>query len=263
MKKNTIARHAGSFDQQPRKKTVSVEVSVSALWKLGTFIFAVLFIVSLFTGGFGRSSTKVKEDSAPVPTVPGERPSQQPRIAELDLGDDEARLGAYLGDIDAPVQILSCEDYQCPFCRKFWADTLPELKKQYLDTGKAVYIYGDFPLGFHNEADEMHEAANCAGDQKKYWTMHDRIFTGQAEWSGQPDPAGKARSFAQELGLDMDEYDQCIATGKYKTEIQDDIAECTKAGTSGTPTFYVNGKQLVGAQPFSAFKTLIDAELTK
>lgn len=245
-------------------KKITFELHELTLWKAGTILFAVLFLISILTGGFSGGGSSLQPGQINVPTPTQQLQPQQPVVADLSLGDEEWKLGAYVGDKDAPVKMLSCEDYQCPFCKKFYDETFPQLKRDYFDTGKAVYVYGDFPLSFHTESDEMHESANCVGEQdpKKYWEMHDKIYGSVQQWSGQADPAGKARAMAEELGVDMTEYDACIGSGKYKEEVQKDIQECTKAGTSGTPTFYINGKQLVGAQPFAAFKAVIDAELS-
>ncbi|MEK6862000.1 MAG: DsbA family protein [Nanoarchaeota archaeon] len=256
MKKDQHTKHKG--------KKVTLELHELTLWRAGTIVFAVLFLISILTGGFGGGTGGGTQINIPQQQQPQQGP-QQPVVANLDLGGEELKLGAYVGDKNAPVKILTCEDYQCPFCKKFVDQTFSQLKKDYIDTGKVLYVYGDFPLSFHTESDEMHEAANCVGEQdpKKYWEMHDLIFSKQQEWGGQSDPAGKARAMAEELGVDVVKYDACIKGGKQKDEIQKDIQECTKAGTSGTPTFYINGKQLVGAQPFNAFKTIIDAELSK
>jgi len=264
MKDESIHMKKDQHTKQKGKK-ITFELHELTLWRAGTIVFAVLFIISIITSGFGGGTSGSGQINIPTQQQPQQQGPQQPVVANLDLGGEELKLGAYIGDKDAPVKILTCEDYQCPFCKKFVDQTFSQIKKDYIDTGKVFYVYGDFPLSFHTEADEMHEAANCVGEQdpEKYWEMHDLIFQKQQEWSGQSDPAGKARAMTESLGVDMGKYDACISSGKWKDEIQKDIQECTKAGTSGTPTFYINGKQLVGAQPYSAFKTLIDAELSK
>jgi len=179
--------------------------------------------------------------------------------ARVDVSIDD---DAMLGNKDAKVTIVEFSDYQCPFCRRFWTDTLPSLKKEYIDTGKARFVYRDFPLSMHPAAQPSALAAECAEEQGKYWEMHDKIFAEQAKQGEGTVSYGvtEIKKWAKEIGLSID---QCLDSSKYQEEVAKDLADGTKAGVSGTPTFYVNGKVLVGAQPFEVFKQLIEEELAR
>lgn len=176
--------------------------------------------------------------------------------------DDDATLG----NPDAPVTIIEFSDFQCPFCRKFWSETLPQIKKDYLVTGKAKFVYRDFPLAqIHLGATPAAEGAECAKEQSKFWEMHDVIFEEQEkQGSGTVQfTADDVKKWAAKIGLNTSKFNQCLDSGKYKQEVDKDIADGSAAGVTGTPAIFVNGRLIVGAQPFAAFKAVIDEELKK
>lgn len=179
---------------------------------------------------------------------------------EVGIDDD-----AMLGDKNAPVTIIEFSDFQCPFCRKFWEGTLPQIKKEYVDTGKARFVYRDFPLDFHPGAEPAAEAAECAEEQDKFWEFHDRVFAEQAKQGQGTIQFGvdDLKKWAKGINLNTTKFDQCLDSGKYKDEVAKDVAEGTAAGVSGTPTIFVNGQKIVGAQSFAAFKAVIDQALKK
>lgn len=187
-------------------------------------------------------------------------PVGQGVLREVSTDDDP-----FLGDKDAPVTIIEFSDYQCPFCRRFWTDTLPQLKDQYLNTGKARLIYRDFPLDFHLAAQAAAETAECAGDQERYWEMHDKIFNEQGR-QGEGTISfteQDLKQWAKEIGLKTKTFNQCLTDGKYRNEVKKDLEDGVRAGVSGTPTFFINGRVLVGAQPLAAFQAIIEEELKK
>ncbi|HRW03518.1 MAG TPA: thioredoxin domain-containing protein [Caldilineaceae bacterium] len=171
---------------------------------------------------------------------------------------------AVAGDPEAPVTIVEFSDYQCPFCQRFFQETKPQLDKTYIATGKVRFVYKDFPLdNIHPQARVAALAAECAGAQDAYWGMHNRLFQGKDEWADQAQAVEVLQQYASELGLDTVSFNDCMDNQSYAAEIQADFEEGQRAGVSGTPTFYVNGQPLVGAQPFAAFVQLIEAELSK
>lgn len=173
----------------------------------------------------------------------------------------------FLGPENAEVTIIEFSDFQCPFCRSFWSGTLSQIKSQYIDADKSVkFVYRDFPLSFHPMAQKYAEAGECAGDQNKYWEMHDKIFQEQEKLGTGTISTltiQDVKRWADELGLNVSEFNQCLDSGKYAGEVQKDFSDGSAAGVNGTPTFFINGQVLVGAQPFGAFSQIIDAELNK
>ena len=182
---------------------------------------------------------------------------------EVSADDD-----AFFGPEDAKVTIIEFSDFQCPFCRSFWRNTLSQIKSEYIDSGKSVkFVYRDFPLtSIHPLAVKYAEAAECAGDQGKYWQMHDKIFEEQDKL-GQGTIGsfgiGDIKRWANEVGLNVSEFNQCLDSGKYAEEVRNDFNDGSAAGVGGTPTFFINGVPLVGAQPFENLKAIIDGELQR
>ena len=185
-------------------------------------------------------------------------------------GPVRASLGdvPVLGRSDAPVTLVEFSDYQCPFCQRFFAATLPALKKDYIDTGKVRYVFRDFPLDqIHPQARKAAEAAHCAGEQGKYWEMHDVLFGNQQAL--QPP---KLSEHARTLGLDGVRFDECLTSGKHAARVSQGLTDGQAAGVQGTPGFVVaktrpgdsvEGALVVGAQPVEVFRRLIDQLLAE
>lgn len=169
----------------------------------------------------------------------------------------------FMGNEKAKVTIVEFSDFQCPFCRTFWSGALPQIKKEYIDTGKVKFVYRDYPLSFHPAAQLSAEASECANEQGKYWEMHNKIFGEQAKQGTGTATYGavELKNWASQIGLDSSRFNQCLDSGKYKTEVENDFADGSAYGVSGTPTIFINGRAVVGAQPFSSFKVIIDEEL--
>ena len=172
--------------------------------------------------------------------------------------DFEEESVTAMGDPNAPVVIVEFSDYQCPFCLRHYQQTMPQLKKDYIDTGKVRYVFKDFPLSFHKQAMPASMAAECAGEQGKYWEMHDKLFSEREKWNENPDVNNVMKQFAEELDLDMDAFNACFDSQKYKDEILADQQEGIAAGVQGTPAFFINGQFISGAQPYQVFKQIID-----
>ena len=230
----------------------TIKLKKSTLWKAGTVVFGVLFIITLFTG-FGIN----KEDSNRV------QPTQQPTIptgiasvnAEEFIDDDP-----FLGDKNAPLTIIEFSDFQCPFCKRFRDDTFDQIKSQYINTGKVKFVYRDFPLNsIHPKAEKAAEAGECADDQGKFWEMHDKIFEGQSIWA--TSGVSVFKQYAQELKLDTKKFNDCLDSGKYEDEVNKDLNDASASGGRGTPYFLIGNQPLSGAQPFSAFQQAIEAQL--
>lgn len=166
---------------------------------------------------------------------------------------DPARLR---GSPDAPVMIVEFSDYQCPYCRRAEA-TLKEVLAKF--PGQVSLAYRDFPLrNIHAQAETAAEAARCAGAQGKFWEYHDRLFT-------DPPKLDKDSLIedARELGMDADKFAACLASGKFKAQVDADEQAGSRLGVNGTPAFFINGIPLTGAQPAETFEKLIEAELER
>lgn len=164
-----------------------------------------------------------------------------------------AAVGPAKGPKDAKVTIVEFSDFECPFCSRA-GDTVAQVMEHYGDQVRLVFR--NFPLSFHQKAPKAAEAALCAEDQGKFWEMHDRLFAHQ-EAIDLPDLKAHART----IGLDGALFDACLDEGRKTAQVQADIEAATEAGVSGTPAFFINGRLLSGAQPFEAFKAVIDNEL--
>jgi protein-disulfide isomerase len=237
----------------------TIKLKKSTLWKAGTFLFGVLFIASIFTGGFeigkdGNVATdnNIRQPSAPSAPSPS-IPTGVGSVRAEDFIDDDP----FLGDEDAPLTIVEFSDFQCPFCARFRSQTFDQLKSEYIDTGKVKFVYRDFPLhSIHSEAGKSAEAAQCANDQGKFWEYHDKIFENQQSLSN-----SNYKQWATDLGLDSSKFNECLDSGKYTNEVANDLKDATATGGRGTPYFLVGNQPLSGAQPFSAFQALIDSQL--
>jgi protein-disulfide isomerase len=159
------------------------------------------------------------------------------------------------GPKDAKITIVEFSDYECPFCKQWHAQVWPQLQKKY---GSQIrLVYRDFPLfGLHNNAEPAAEAAHCADDQGKYWEYHDQIFTGSYPLS-----RSGYDGMASALGLDVKKFDACLDAGTYKNIVQANYDFASNLGVQSTPTFFVNGMAMVGAQPFETFDKVIQMEI--
>jgi protein-disulfide isomerase len=173
-----------------------------------------------------------------------------------------------LGKSDAPLTMVEFTDYQCPFCGRFEATTFPEIKKNYIDTGKMRLIVRDLPLeGLHPFAMKAAQAAHCASDQGKFWEMKDLLFKNQNKLD-----ADSLTGYAtKDLALNADTFKKCMADGKHLKEIGAEARYAQSLGITGTPTFIVGktagdsveGRVIVGALPIENFAAVIDEELKK
>jgi len=250
---------------------------------LGGLVIAIA--VSTFLGGYSIGSfeqndsndmetalllaeiNKLAEQKAQSP-IPTQQPSQSPapQIFYIKIDADEP----VMGDPDAPVTIIEFSDFQCPFCNRFYQNTLPMIEKNYIDTGKAKLVYMDLPLdNLHKNARLSHVAAECADDQGEFWPYHDMLFDTQAEWQNMPSEVHKTflRQQAFDMGLEIEKYDLCLDSPEIKNEIEQDVLEASRNGATGTPTFFIGNEKdgyvrLVGAQPYSTFQATLDSKLT-
>jgi len=176
----------------------------------------------------------------------------QEEVVRYDVSVDD---DPFLGPEDAPVTIIMFSDFQCVYCQKWYIQTLKPLLSAYPD--QIRFVYRDFPLSsIHPSATTAAEAANCAGDQDKYWDFFDQVFTSTVSLGDQA-----IQNHATAIALDMDTFNQCLASHKYQAEVEADFTYAVNLGVQSTPTFFVNGLAVVGAQPYSVFSSLVEQEL--
>ncbi len=166
-----------------------------------------------------------------------------------------------LGDPNAQIAILAYYDFECLKCASFIADTLPQLKAEYIDTGKVKMIFKNYPLSTHKTAPIAHNAAMCAADQGKFWPFHDALFVKQSEWSGKNEEEARAlmKSYSAALGLNKDVFASCIENNKFISYIEKDKEDGKGRGIPGAPTFII-GDDILGAHPYEEFKAVLDAQ---
>ncbi len=171
--------------------------------------------------------------------------------------DDDAVIGVK----NAPVTIIEFADYECPFCARFYKNTLPQLISDYIDTGKVKLIYRDFPLSFHRNAKKAAIAAECVREEfgdRAYFQYHNVLYENQKDFS-----VDNFKKWAQDLGIKATRFNACLDNDKYAAEVEKDMKEGQSYGVTGGPAFFINGIRLSGAQSFEEFKKVIDSELQK
>ena len=182
-----------------------------------------------------------------------------PKTAQLSVKNKPS-----LGNADAPVTIVEVSDYQCPYCKRFFDVTFPLIKKEYIDTGKVRLVFKDMPLGFHKNARKAAQSAHCAGEQGKYWEMHDILFqnTKRLDEKFLPD-------YAKIIQIDHSKFVSCLASKRHLAAIDFDARQSNQVGLTGTPSFVIGktnenvikGDVVRGAQSFARIKVVIEKQL--
>lgn len=237
---------------------LSASIIVFAIIIGGSIIYAAKNIIA------PRINTAQQND--PQPTVaPATQEPKGPTKVSLD--NDPV-----MGNKDAPVTIIEFADYECPFCQKSFLTMIPQLKREYIDTGKVKLVYRDFPLDFHENAQKEAEAAECARDQggdNTYFKFHDQIYT-QTKSNGTGLALTQLPIIAENLGLNTKQFQQCLDSGKFADEVQKDYQDGIAAGVTGTPGWFVGKSNsdntitapaIEGAQPYAIFKNVIEQQL--
>lgn len=255
--------------KNPGSERITVKKSTYKMLIVG--ITVSLIAVAFFSGYTLGSQTVeplvIQETPAVTPTTPQptQAPTQEERRIFVSLSDDPVK-----GNPNAPVTIVEFSDFQCPFCARFFAETLPQIQQDYIDSGKVKLVYRDFPLeSIHANARAASIAGECADDQKMFWQYHDKLFEGQTQWArlSANDAANTFQQYASELGLNSDNFNSCLNSPKYSDEINEDFQNGANYGVTGTPAFFIGNDKdgyvtLIGAKPYSAFQQVIDKELS-
>ena len=207
--------------------------------------------------------TKLADDIKKLRTAGPRKPSQPDTPKEVLVSFDNDYIK---GDPKAPVTIVEFSDYQCPYCRKFHNEILPQIQEEYISKGKVRYIFRDFPLSFHKQAVPAAIAANCAGEQGKYWEMNNFLFANPGKLS-----TAKIIPEAESLGLDKAKFEACVNDDSKKAEVDADFKAGKKYGVRGTPSLFIgktgdgtemNALYLRGLRQFDSLKPIIDKKLS-
>ncbi len=239
--------------EEKNNKSVTITIKKDMLWKAGTFVFAALFLIGLFSGWFGVGSSDVR-DIAPT----GQATDTINTKALIEDGDP------VLGDENADVSIVEFSDFQCPFCGRAHTGALADFKNSdYFKDGQVNLVYKHFPLNsIHPYAQKAGEASECANRQGKFWEYHDTLFANQAALD-----TVSLKSYAAQLGLDTNEFNSCLDGNEASSEVNKELAQATAAGGRGTPYFVIvnnnNGDAIPvsGAVPFAQLEAAINAVL--
>lgn len=214
-----------------------------------------------------QGTTTANAQGAGQQAAPQAVPTEDISPKKVSIDDDPV-----LGDKNAKVTMIDFTDFECPFCKRYFDETYSQIKKEYIDTGKVKYVARDLPLSFHQNAHKEAQAAECAREQggdEAYFKYHDEIFK-RTTSNGTGLALDQLSVIANELGLDGSALQTCLDNETYKAEVDKDLADASAVGATGTPTFFIGksetsgtftGTKLVGAQPFSAFKAIIDQQL--
>ncbi len=234
---------SGSILYSGKKTVESLDLNLNKLSSSGNLVAA------------GGGQQALNQQVQPTPAAP------------VDVKDRSGQ--PFLGKANAKVTMYEFSDFQCPFCQAFFSQAYKEIKSKYIDTGKVKLVYRHFPLPFHKNAEIAAVAAECANLQGKFGEYHDLLFINM-----KPDGTGlevnDLKKYADTLGLNSgtlgfakNKFNQCLDNKSTLEIVKKDTSDGSSYGVSGTPTFYVNGKQIVGAQPFAIFEQAIEEALTK
>lgn len=206
-------------------------------------LLAVLLIVGIATLSYMAARPKGVTEVANVPPVPNQ--------------------GHALGNDSALVEVVEFADFECPACGAFANLTEPDVRSRLVNTGQIRFRFMDLPLNIHRNTWAAHNAAWCAGEQNKFWEMHDVIFQNQDRWSSQATrrPDRVLSDLARGVGINMDQYDQCMSAQKYRPQIQANFDEATRRAIRSTPTFIIGNKQVSENLSYDEFKRYADEAL--
>jgi protein-disulfide isomerase len=247
---SNVSQLPAEFQDQPMEKYI-VQTSgfqrplIFSILLVSVFVLGLVSGFLIWGGSNPVAANNVANNGQTLPTQ-----VQQVTRYPVEEGDNPS-----IGPADAPITIIEFSDYQCPYCQKWEATVYQRLLDEY--PTQVRLVYRDFPLNsIHPEAAPAANAANCAGEQDSYWAYHDKLFSYELD-------LGKDAylQYARELELDMASFTTCLETNRYAAEVTADLDYAVSLGVQSTPTFFINGLYMVGAQPYETFKKLIDQEL--
>jgi protein-disulfide isomerase len=194
---------------------------------------------------------------AALVTARGRRDTGTQVVAPV-VADSAVFPGHVIGSDSAPVTIIEYADFECPACGKFAVLTEPDIRTRLVSTGRVRWIFRDFPLEGHANSMLAHMAAACAGDQGKFFEMHDQLYFNQGRWALESRPQREFRAYARAIGLDLDRYDECVDSGRYLGRLTAMREDALRRGINSTPTFEFGSRRMSGYIDYDSLKVLID-----
>jgi len=173
--------------------------------------------------------------------------------------DSDGFRGFTIGSDSAPLEVVEYSDFECPFCARFAAVQMPTIRTQLIETGRVRWRFRDYPLPGHRFSRYAAHAAQCAGEQGRFWQMHDQLFFNHTWAQTGRDPTRLFRDFARAAGVDVKQYDACMESGRFAGRIEASRQEGERLGVNGTPTFFVAGRLYSGGSTSDQFKHLADS----
>ncbi len=237
------------------EKEFTIKLKKSDIWKIGTVIFGVLFIISLFL--IFNNSRNIVNNKIIAPNNPINNNPQVNKIQLKVRAEDPI-----LGNKDAPISIVEFSDFQCPFCGRVFQGAITDFKNSdYFKTGEVNLIYKNFPLNsIHQYAEKAAEAGECANKQGKFWEYHNKLFENQNALD-----INNLKSYASQINLDTDKFNNCLDNNEALDDIKNDVSDALSAGARGTPYFVILNKKtgktqvVSGAVPWTNFESAIQS----
>jgi protein-disulfide isomerase len=241
--------------QPTEKRTAKGEITITfQRWHIYAILMPLVFGLGLGIGYliWGRLLVGGASETAADPAAAQDSSGANAPDIRYDVPvDDDPSIGPE----NAAITIVEFSDYECPYCRQWQSEVFTKLMEAYPQQVRLVYR--DFPLSsIHANAAPAAEAANCANEQGKFWPFHNKLFSMELGLSEQA-----YQEYATSLGLNVQSFLECMKSDRYQAEVQADYQFAADLGVRSTPTFFVNGIAVVGAQPFDVFKQVIDKEL--
>ncbi len=224
--------------------------------------FRIVLVLALLgcSGSQGAAATRAATraaDAAALQPATATRPAGDSASAVLTKAD----AGRIIGNPSATVWMIIISDFQCPYCKRWHDEVWNAVRTEYVVTGKIRVAYVNLPLSMHPNAMPAAHAAMCASVQGKFWPVQDALFRTQQEWSNLADAQPAFEALARDAGADVDTWRACVTSGVMQPLIQGDAERAGTAGAQSTPTFFVGGRPLIGAQPLATFREALDAAL--
>ena len=253
---------------------LEISVKKSTFKGLVIGLIVIVGVAAFFAGSYvsNFNSNQISEEDLEetiakleLKILQNQLPTEQPKLPMKISADNDP----IIGDPNAPITIIEFSDFQCPFCARFYTQTLPLIHEEYIQQGKVKLVFRDFPIqSIHPNALPASAAAECANEQDKFKEMHDMLFENQNEWSRQEtaDTLILFSQYAGEMQLEQEVFDSCLTNGKYIEEIRKDLRDGQIYGVEVTPGFFIGNDEvgyvkMEGAQPFQSFKKVIDSQL--